>query len=63
MLRCWRILVLAEKLDGFDSVIAQLENLAWRPKQICLDQLRRADLSSGAGGMQAVVGSVAFRPP
>jgi hypothetical protein len=35
-LKCWRILVSAERLDGFDCVITQLEKLAWQPEQICM---------------------------
>jgi hypothetical protein len=63
MLRCWRILVSTEKRDGFDSIIAQLVNLVWRPEQICMDQLGRPNRSPGARGTQNVIGMFAFKPP
>jgi hypothetical protein len=63
MLKCWRILVPAEKLDGFDTVIAQLEDLVWRPEQICLDPMVCSDHSSRAGRIEDAAGSFIFRPP
>jgi hypothetical protein len=60
MLRCWRILVSAENLDGFD--IAQLENLAWRPEQICLKHMGCADRAPRTRGRHDAGEGFIFMP-
>jgi hypothetical protein len=60
MLKGWKILVSAEKLNGFDAVITKVEKLAWQPEQICWSC---PDLVADGVSLKNAGENVPFKPP